>query len=209
MVILQRIPVALALSTQLILCAWLSNEPAQARIEHQAPSHAAAPITVSEEHISGVCYQVSRVLIKATPADVWQVLTDYSNAANVFPTLKQCQVLVDKGNTKLIRYVIRPSGVITSFVYDLEIKEQANRFMEWHRIGGDFKAVEGFWKLEPMECGRATLVTHATYVNGGFLMPQALIKHQSHVDLPQVMAALKDRAERTMQIASHGSHAVN
>ncbi len=168
-----------------------------------------ANICVCEERISGVPYQVARVLIKATPADVWQVLTDYATAASVFPTLKKCQVLSDKGSVKFIRYAMRPTGVLQTFQYDLEVKEQANRYMEWHRIAGDFKSVDGFWKLEPIECGRATMVTHACYVNGGLFMPQALIKHQSHVDLPQVMAALKDRAERTMQIASHGSHPMN
>jgi ribosome-associated toxin RatA of RatAB toxin-antitoxin module len=168
-----------------------------------------ASIGVCEERISGVPYQVARVLIKATPADVWQVLTDYSSAASVFPTLKKCQVLSDKGNVKFIRYAMRPTGVLQTFQYDLEVKEQTNRYMEWHRISGDFKSVDGFWKLEPVECGRSTIVTHASYVNGGLFMPQALIKHQSRVDLPQVMAALKDRAERTMQIASHGSRQMN
>lgn len=191
------------------LSAVLSIAPAKASVDgHRAPTDPQA-ITVCEERISGIPYQVTRVLIKARPAEVWQVLTDYAGAPNVFPTLKKCQVLSDKGTTKVVRYVVKPTGLPTCFQYDLEVTEHPNRSMEWHRVAGDFKSVDGFWKLESAECGRSTIVTHANYVNGGFLMPQSLIKHQSHVDLPQVMASLKDRAERTMQIASHGGHQLN
>ena len=162
-------------------------------------------IVVSEERIGDQPYQVSRVLVKARPEQVWQVLTDYRGASNIFSTVKRCEVLVDKGPVKIIRFQIHPTGLLASFEYNLELHEQTNKMIEWHRVSGDFKAVEGFWKLEPADCGRSTLVTYATYVNGGFLMPQAFVRHQSRIDLPQAMAALKHQSETTMHIASHGS----
>lgn len=166
-------------------------------------------IAVFDEQIGDRPYQVTRVLIKARPEQVWQIITDYSGAPNIFASLKKCQVVLDKGSTKIVHYCLRPSGVLATFEYDLELKEQPNKLLEWRRVAGDFKALQGYWKLDAAECGRSTIVTYASYVNGGFLMPQALIRRQSRIDLPAVMAALKDRSERTMNIASHGTHSAN
>lgn len=165
-------------------------------------------ITVADEQIADKQYQISKVIIKARPEQVWNILTDYTQAPSIFSTLKKCHIVADKGGTKIVHHVLRPTGLMNTFEYDIEVKEQPHKMVEWHRVSGDFKAVDGFWRLDPVECGRATLVTYASYVNGGLFMPQALIKRQARIDVPQVMASLRDHAERTMNIASHG-HQLN
>jgi hypothetical protein len=40
-----------------------------------------------------------------------------------------------------------------------------------------------------------TLVTYASYVDGGFLMPQPLVRRQCRIDMPEVMTTLKAQAE--------------
>jgi ribosome-associated toxin RatA of RatAB toxin-antitoxin module len=162
-------------------------------------------VTVNDEQIEHKTYVVAKVLVKAKPDHVWQILTDFNAAPNVFPTLKKCQVLSEKGLTKLIHYQVKPTGTLTSFSYDLEIREHGHSKMEWQRVDGDFKELNGYWKLEPVECGQSTLVTYASYVNGGLFMPQALIRRQSHIDVPPMLAALKTHAE-TLQIASGRQH---
>jgi ribosome-associated toxin RatA of RatAB toxin-antitoxin module len=162
-------------------------------------------ISIVEETIGDRPYEISKVLVKARPEQVWQIITDYAGAPNIFATLKKCQVMVDHGSTKIVRYQMKPTGLMTCFEYDLEVKEQPHRMIEWKRVSGDFKDVEGYWKLEPVDCGRSTVVTYASHVNGGIFMPQVLIRRQSHIDLPQVMTALKSHSERTMNIA-HSTH---
>lgn len=176
-----------------------SSMPLQAK-EHQSD------IVIAEERINNKPYQVTRLLIKSPPQQVWQVLTDYNSAPKVFPTLKKCRVLSDCGTSKRIHYQIHPSGIMTCFEYDLDVREMPHRLIEWRRVSGDFKAVEGFWKLEPADSGRSTIVTYASHVNGGFLLPQALIKRQTRLDFPQVMAALKTTAENTTQVAVRAQH---
>lgn len=171
--------------------------------------HDSSDAQVCEEVINNKPYATTKTLVKARPEQVWQVLTDYSSATKVFPTLKKCRVISDAGHTKRVHYQIHPTGVMTSFQYDLEMKEHPHKMIEWHRVSGDFKAVEGFWRLEPVDGGRSTMVTYASYVNGGMFMPHALIKRQSRIDLPQVMAALKQQSETTTQIAARGHNHVN
>jgi hypothetical protein len=67
--------------------------------------------------------------------------------------------------------------------------------MEWHRLSGDFKAVDGFWKLESLNDGRDTSVTYSSFVNGGFFIPQVLIKKQFRVEMPVVLSNLKNESE--------------
>jgi len=164
------------------------------------------PVVVAEEQINSKAYSVTRMLIKSRPEQVWQILTDYMNAPRIFPTLKKVQVLSDAGCTKRVHYQIHPSGLMTSFEYDLEMRETPHKMIEWKRVSGDFKDLQGFWKLEPVEGGHATIVTYASHVNGGFLMPQALIRRQSRIDFPAVMIALKSTAENTTQIAARAGH---
>jgi len=160
---------------------------------------------VQEEVIGGKSYSVARTVIKARPEQVWQVLADYSNAPTVFPQLKKCQVLEDRGTTKIVKHIIEPTGLPGRYEYVLELKETAPHAMEWHRLSGNFKEVDGFWKLEPID-GSSTLVTYSTHVNGGVFLPQTLIKHQFKVDMPAVMVSLKNQAEHTgMQIAQRPS----
>ena len=98
---------------------------------------------ITDETIDGKPYCVARTLIKAKQDQVWQILTDYRHAVNVFPLLKKCEVLENHGSTKIARHEIAPSGIPDTFEYILEVRETAPKLMEWRRISGDFKEVDG------------------------------------------------------------------
>lgn len=162
---------------------------------------------VVEEMIGGKSYSVSREVIKAKPEQIWQVLTDFANAPHVFPQMKKCELIEERANgTKLVKNIVAPSGVIGSYQYVLEMRETAPRMIEWHRVSGDFKEVEGFWKLEPVDGGHHTMVTYSCHVAGGFLLPGALIRRQSRIDMPQVMAALRNSTESSAPMIAGKPH---
>jgi ribosome-associated toxin RatA of RatAB toxin-antitoxin module len=193
------------LSVALVVSAFASSgmlegQPASAKADH------GADVSVAEEHVNHKPYQVVRTTVKAKPEQVWQVLTDYTSAPKIFPTLRKCHVLSESGNTKRVHYQIHPTGSISKFQYELELRETPHKSIEWRRLSGDFKEVDGYWRLEPADGGRSTVVTYASHVNGGMFLPQALIKRQVRIDLPQVMTALKSHAETTTQIAVRGTH---
>lgn len=167
------------------------------------PVTAETPV-LGEQHVANKCYQTGRIKVHAKPEQVWAVLTDYTQQTKVFKRLRKCQVVADKGTTKVLYHEVHPTGQPATFEYKLEMKEtQPNRSLEWRRISGDFKELEGFWKLEPTDGGRNTLVTYGSYVNGGFFIPQGLIKRQFRIDTPLILSSLKDHAEGVPQIASN------
>ena len=154
------------------------------------------PPPVVDENINGKSFSSSKIVVHARPEQVFRVLTDYANACKVFPQMRQCKVVADHGATKILHHEVAPSNVPgKTYAYDVEVKETAYKSLEWHRISGDFKAVDGFWRLEPVDGGKFTEVTYSSYVNGGFFIPQMLIKSQFKVDMPKVLTHLKSEAE--------------
>lgn len=159
---------------------------------------------LSEEFMHGKTYTVAKVSVKASPEKVWQILSDYDNAPRVFPQLRQSKLLHDHGTHKTVKHVLAPSGLPGTYEYVVEVKEAAPHSLEWHRVSGAFKQVDGYWKLEPLDGGHTTLVTYASYVDGGFLMPQPLVRRQCRIDMPAVMNTLKAQAESSSGIQIAG-----
>ena len=183
-----------------ILCATLVMQPLLVSLPANA-KHEAGGAAVVEEEINGKTFSVAKTTIKASPAAVWQVLTDYGNASRVFPQVRRSQVVEDRGSSKLLKHKVAPSGLPGTYEYVVEVKECPLKSLEWHRKSGSFKEVDGFWKLESIDGGHSTLVTYSAHVEGGLFMPQGLVRHQFTVDMPQVMSALKSQAENVTQIA--------
>lgn len=183
-----------------LICASLMIQPVLTALPASAKAEA-GNVSVIEEQINGKTFSVAKATINATPAAVWQVLTDYGNAPRVFPQVKKAQVIEDHGNAKILKHKVASSGLPGTYEYVVEVKECPQKSLEWHRKSGSFKEVDGFWKLESMDAGHSTLVTYQAHVDGGFFAPQMIIRHQLAMDMPQVMSALKSQAENVPQIA--------
>jgi len=158
-------------------------------------------IATDEEQIGAKVFQVSRVIVKASPSQVQSVLTDYSHTSRIFDNVTKCNVISDKGDTKLIAFTIKSMGNLWTFDYILEVKEEPGR-IEWRRSSGAFKANEGFWKLEPVDGGTHTLVTYAKYMDGGMMLPKFVINKQIRDSMPVIMSSLKTTAEQESTVAS-------
>ncbi len=185
----------LSLASALALGVFLAMPVVSAKQELAGASKG-QQLTLGEQQIGKKSYVVSTMVVNARPEVCYKICTDYKNAATTFPTLKKCQVVQDKGGgNKVINYVTHPTGAFTDYSYTLEIKETPCQMVEWNRISGDFKAIDGYWKIEPAQGGSKTLVTYVSYVDGGLFMPQVLIKRQFRIDLPPCMTALKTKAE--------------
>jgi ribosome-associated toxin RatA of RatAB toxin-antitoxin module len=183
-----------------LFCVTLAMQPLMVSAPVWAKNNSSAS-GVTEEIINGKQFCVSHATVNARPEIVWRILTDYANAPRVFPQLKKCQIVEDRGGTKLLRHQVAPSGLPGTYEYVVEVKESAPKSLEWHRVSGSFKEVDGFWKLEPLDGGRSTEVTYSAYVNGGLFIPPPLIRRQFRIDMPGIMASLKSQSEGPPQIA--------
>lgn len=148
-------------------------------------------------------FEVAQIVIHANADRIFKILTDYQNAGSLFPGLKSCRVVQDLGATKYVAYKVEPNSSLGTYQYQLEITETRNRSIEWHRIKGDLRAIDGSWKLEPDASGANTIVTYSSSVQVGFFMPQSLVNRQIRNSMPGVLYALKSKAEGPAVIADN------
>ncbi|HEY9733991.1 MAG TPA: SRPBCC family protein [Drouetiella sp.] len=165
----------------------------------QAPQ--AESYSACEEQIGPRVYQVSRVVINAAPNQVQDVITDYDHTEKVFDNVSKCKVMKEDGDVKQVAFTVKTLGSLMSCDYVLEIKSTPGR-IEWKRVSGAFKANEGFWKFEPTNGGRATLVTYAKFIDGGMFAPKFIVNREIRNSMPVIMANLKSTAEHDSAVAA-------
>lgn len=141
-------------------------------------------------------FLVARTTIKASPEDVFEILTDYSKVDAIFDNLTRCEVVEDLGSAKRVAFTAKSLGGLWKFDYVLELKETAPFLIEWHRVSGAFKVNEGYWKLEPVQGGKYTQVTYSKFVDGGLLLPQKLVQKELKAVAPAVLKNLRTAAEK-------------
>lgn len=157
--------------------------------------------SAAEEQIGPRIYQVSRVVVNAAPEQVQDVITDYEHTAKVFDNVTKCKVTREVGDTKEVAFTVKTLGSLMTCDYVLEIKSTPGR-IEWKRLSGAFKANEGFWKFEPTNGGRATLVTYAKFIDGGMLAPRFMVNREIRNSMPVIMSNLKNTAEHNSSVAA-------
>jgi uncharacterized membrane protein len=150
---------------------------------------------IEEQQIGKKTFITSKIIIAASPARVWEVLTDYDGAASMFSNVNSCKVLSSSGSTKKVAFAVKTTGNLFKFDYVLAITETSPSLIEWKRASGAFQENEGYWKLEPAQDGKATIVTYAKHIDGGFLFPQVLVKKVVRDSVAGVFADLKHAAE--------------
>jgi ribosome-associated toxin RatA of RatAB toxin-antitoxin module len=126
-----------------------------------------------------------------TPEQMFQVVTDYAKYHEFLPEVRQCRVLRQEGDRKLVQFDV---NVIKTFSYRLWMTEAPPTSLSWSLEGGDlFKLSNGSWKLED-QGGK----TRATYsVEGKFkvFIPSIVEKNLMNNSLPRMFANYRSRIE--------------
>ncbi|PPC85652.1 MAG: polyketide cyclase [Hyphomicrobium sp.] len=131
--------------------------------------------------------------IAAPRARVWQVLSDCAHAPAVMPNLTYCAVLENgPGGQWDIRehrvtWIKLLPEIRTQFRSDY-VKDTSIRFQ---LVGGDMRALEGEWRLEPLKGGAATRLTYNARVGFGALIPGFVIRNALANDVPGFLMAIK------------------
>lgn len=182
----------------LMVLSFISATPAQAARKQDSNVNKQVSLvcpksipTVEQLKVGNKSYQVAQVMINSKPEVVWDALTQYDRADEIYSNLKRLQILNDSGPQKTISFTVASMGGLWKYDYVLNINEiKAQKRIEWTRHSGAFKANEGYWQLTPVE-GDKTLVTYAKYIDGGMLLPQAMVNSELRKIMPEVLSNLR------------------
>ena len=83
------------------------------------------------------------VLIDATPATIWKIMTDCPGAPTFLPGLKSCKVLESGENWEIIRHDVKWIWFFPKISYVFRADYQLNRRIDLVRIKGDLREMRG------------------------------------------------------------------
>lgn len=134
-------------------------------------------------------------LVHASPAAVWQVLTDYARHRGLYPRVVDARVLEADGEHSLVRYVLGIGPFSFGFHVD-NYADEARRRIEWrlaHERPNDlFRESWGYWQLDPRLSG--VVVTYAMAART--VLPAFLTRGAERDGLVETVKAVRERAEQ-------------
>ncbi len=171
---------------------WLENPEIQQRLlAREVVVRSTLDTSESRGRVSAA------VRINAGPEAVWNVMTDCEHASSFVPGLKHCRRVKSspEGTWEFIEHEVKYSWLLPTIRYVFRADYQRPWRIDFRRVSGDLKDQQGTWLLETTPDGSATIIQYEVYLDPGFWVPQALVRHSLRKDLPAVLEALRTRVE--------------
>ena len=178
-------------STALLCCALLAAaQPAVAAV----PEVTARRVDSGGDHVFEVDASGT---VRASPAAVWKVLTDYERMPEFVPDLATTRVVSRTGN----RVILEQSGVarfmFLSRTINLVVQahEVPMQTIDISLVTGDMKAYDCRWRITPLPDG-GTRVDYSGQMVPKFYVPGMLGSNLIKRDITRMMQAVLDRLDR-------------
>lgn len=149
-------------------------------------------LEISAERLQGRQRRIfASISIPCPVEQVWDVLTDYDNLANVVPNLTVSRRLESTDSMTLLEQVGTQCFLNIQFCARvvLNMVEQFPHQVGFTMVEGDFKAFEGAWKLEP-DNGETRLI-YEVMICPPRAIPAMLIERHLRHDLTQNLQAIR------------------
>lgn len=134
--------------------------------------------------------------IAAPPQAVWTTILDCDRAARMTPSVKSCTVLSREAGGRVERreHLVKWSFLLPALHSTSRLTLDPHRRIAFRCDGGDIRACEGEWRLEPMNGGKATRVTYENRATAPYGLPDGLVTRAMRRDVPAALQALRREA---------------
>lgn len=148
-----------------------------------------------------VAATLAAMKIAASADAVYDVLTDCAAAPAWMPHLVECRVLeTDAAKaSELIAHRVHYGWFAPRIDYVFRVRLQERRSISFENVSGDLAQNDGAWALETAADGVSTIVTYTVRTRPKFYVPQWLYRRAVRAELPDMLRALRTRAESTPQ----------
>ena len=137
------------------------------------------------------------VAIAAPASVVWDVMVDVEHAPEFVPGLRCARRLEQHGQYEIIEHTVKFSWLLPEVTYRFRADYVPLARIDFRRVSGDLRALEGTWSLRATPDNAGAIVTYSVYLDPGFLVPQWLVRQSLQRNLPAVLRALRGRAMAT------------
>jgi hypothetical protein len=131
--------------------------------------------------------------IPAPPRTVWGVMTDCRLAARLVITVTSCKILSgNQDNGWDIREQVTRGSMFLPEIHNvLRADYQPYAAIRFHRAGGDLKAEDGQWRIEPLAGGAGSRVIYVNRVAMNLVAPAFMVRAGMKRDVPKVLINLR------------------
>ena len=147
---------------------------------------------VTEKTIGSKSYIVGSVSVKAPRELVWKALNDYDGATSLFENLRECKVLKDSGETKLVKQVVKTGFV--NLEYQIVSTHKIDT-IEFRSVKGRFQKFDGYWHIEP-KSENLTVVSYGLHVIGTSIFPTSFLRSRFRKYTPELLTDLRTKLEK-------------
>lgn len=136
------------------------------------------------------------IIIAVPPPALWAVMTDCSRASSFIRGLESCRVLerAADGSWDIREHVVKAHWMVPRSRSVFRSTYMHPKSIRFSRHSGDLRALEGEWRLEPLDQGRATRLLYRARVDPGLPVPGAVVRSLIEGDLPRMLGALRSEA---------------
>lgn len=141
---------------------------------------------------------VAAIDIPAPPSAVWSVMLDCERAPAYVPGLDSCRIeaVAPDGRSDVREHRIRWIALLPRLTLRFRSDYVAEREIRITRISGDLAAMQGAWRLEPLDDGRATRLHYDFRIVPSTLLPSGMVRAGLLRDTPKVLEAVRTEVAR-------------
>ena len=135
-------------------------------------------------------------MFRATPDQVWRVIVDYRAHPQYYPRVTSADVVEKDERHAIVHYTVAVGPFSFGF-YMEKCPDPQRRRVEWHladgRPHGLFLENSGYWQIDPMPAGNASLVTYAIAVRT--MLPAFITAGGESASLTETIIRLRNLVE--------------
>jgi len=151
-------------------------------------------VTADPRGAAGVIH--GQVDIDAPRAVVWAIMIDCARLPSLMVNVKYCHVLSrDPAGRWDVREQVTRASLLPGVRTVMRSDYDAPHTVEFHRTDGDFKILEGEWRLEPLDGGAHTRVIYLSRMSAPFAAPDFLMRAAIRSSLPTTLENLRKASE--------------
>ena len=154
-------------------------------------------VNVDTDESLGAAHVRASIDIAAPPLTVWGVLTDCARAPHIIPNLESCHIVQHDpaGHWDIREHIINWAALMPKMRTVVRTSYEAGRRMLFKRVDGDMRVSQGEWRLDPLANARATRLSYNALVAPSFPVPEFMVEHAIHEDLPNLLRAIEHASE--------------
>jgi uncharacterized protein YndB with AHSA1/START domain len=137
------------------------------------------------------------VQVHAPAERIFSALTECSEALAYVPNLTRCAVKESwpEDAWRVVEHHFHYNWLLPDVSYVIRAEYERYTRIRFDNLRGDFRENRGEWALQPVDEGKAIIVSYRVHVVPRFYVPRWILRSIIKRDLPQLMTALRSRVE--------------